>query len=113
MLFDVLIYDGYLRFRLLFLLIFIIACLCCKVTPNNCVSGVSLQEVDHFKFLQRALGAMGYEGFFFPKPSSPCLGIKGNNGPDGCAMFFRTERFELIQTVTKNIDIWKVQSNQV
>ena len=71
------------------------------------------QEVDHFKFLQKALGTMGYEGVFFPKPSSPCLSVRGNNGPDGCAMFFRTERFELIQSKTKIIDIWRMQSNQV
>ncbi|XP_043223408.1 nocturnin-like isoform X2 [Amphibalanus amphitrite] len=74
---------------------------------------IGLQEVDHFKFLQRGLGTMGYEGTFFPKPSSPCLSIKSNNGPDGCALFYRTDRFELLQTVTKVIDVWKVQSNQV
>merc|ERR1719228_1445758 len=34
---------------------------------------ICLQEVDHFKFLQRALGSIGYEGHFVPKPDSPCL----------------------------------------
>jgi len=72
-----------------------------------------LQEIDHFKFFEKALGAMGYSGVFFPKPDSPCVYIKGNNGPDGCALFFRKERFELLHTDTRVIEVWKVQSNQV
>ncbi|XP_037088145.1 nocturnin-like isoform X2 [Pollicipes pollicipes] len=72
-----------------------------------------LQEIDHFKFFQKALGTMGYSGIFFPKPDSPCIYIKGNNGPDGCALFFNTERFELVKAETRVIEVWKVQSNQV
>ncbi|XP_043189108.1 nocturnin-like isoform X2 [Amphibalanus amphitrite] len=72
-----------------------------------------LQEVDHFKFFQKALGTIGYSGVFFEKPDSPCIYIKGNNGPDGCALFFRNERFELVRTETRVIEVWKVQSNQV
>lgn len=72
-----------------------------------------LQEIDHFKFFKKALGTIGYTGVFFPKPDSPCIYIKGNNGPDGCALFFRTDRFELVRTETRVIEVWKVQSNQV
>jgi len=71
------------------------------------------QEVDHFNFLKTVLGTQGYNGMFFPKPDSPCLYIKGNNGPDGCAIFFREDKFELLKTVTRVLEVWRVQSNQV
>jgi hypothetical protein len=71
------------------------------------------QEVDHFNFLKTVLGTQGYNGLFFPKPDSPCLYIKGNNGPDGCAIFFREDKFELLKTVTRVLEVWRVQSNQV
>lgn len=74
---------------------------------------ICLQEVDHFKFLQKILGTQNYEGVFFPKPDSPCLYINGNNGPDGCAVFFKTDRLELINHFTRVLEVWRVQSNQV
>ncbi|KDR21508.1 nocturnin isoform X2 [Zootermopsis nevadensis] len=78
-----------------------------------CPDIVCLQEVDHFNFLKTVLGTQGYNGMFFPKPDSPCLYIKGNNGPDGCAIFFREEKFELLKTETRVLEVWRVQSNQV
>jgi len=69
--------------------------------------------VDHFNFLKTVLGTQGYNGMFFPKPDSPCLYIKGNNGPDGCAIFFREDKFELLKAVTRVLEVWRVQSNQV
>lgn len=78
-----------------------------------CPDIMCLQEVDHFSFLKTVLATQGYNGCFFPKPDSPCLYIKGNNGPDGCAIFFREDKFELLQTVTRVLEVWRVQSNQV
>ncbi|XP_013114219.1 nocturnin isoform X2 [Stomoxys calcitrans] len=72
-----------------------------------------LQEVDHFKFLQNILGSQNYEGIFFPKPDSPCLYIEENNGPDGCAIFFKRDRFDLRNFDTRILEVWRVQSNQV
>ncbi|XP_073838733.1 NADP/NADPH phosphatase nocturnin isoform X4 [Musca autumnalis] len=72
-----------------------------------------LQEVDHFKFLQTILGTQNYEGIFFPKPDSPCLYIEENNGPDGCAIFFKRDKFELRNFDTRILEVWRVQSNQV
>lgn len=69
--------------------------------------------MDHFKFLQRMLSTQGYEGVFFPKPDSPCLYIQENNGPDGCAIFYRSSKFDLINCVTRVLEVWRVQSNQV
>jgi nocturnin len=69
--------------------------------------------VDHFNFLKTVLGTQGYRGAFFPKPDSPCLYIKGNNGPDGCAIFFREDKFELLKVETRVLEVWRVQSNQV
>ncbi|KAF5278843.1 hypothetical protein FQR65_LT03531 [Abscondita terminalis] len=74
---------------------------------------VCLQEVDHFNFLKHVLGTQGYEGMFFPKPDSPCFYIEGNNGPDGCAIFYRKNKFDLVKNENKVLEVWRVQSNQV
>lgn len=74
---------------------------------------ICLQEVDHFGLLYRALSSVGYAGTFFPKPDSPCLYVPGNNGPDGCAIFFRSEKFQLMSVETRILEVWRVQSNQV
>lgn len=72
-----------------------------------------LQEVDHFKFLKTVLGTQNYEGVFFPKPDSPCLYISENNGPDGCAIFYKKDKLELLDYHTRILEVWRVQSNQV
>lgn len=59
---------------------------------------VCLEEVDHFHdFFQPKLRENGFEGIFKPKPSSPCLRVGGNSGPDGCAMFYKTEKFTCLE----------------
>ncbi|XP_048459878.1 nocturnin isoform X1 [Rhincodon typus] len=73
-----------------------------------------LQEVDHyFDTFQPVLRGLGYHSTFFPKPSSPCLDVEHNNGPDGCALFFLRERFELIDTATIRLAARMLQTNQV
>ncbi|XP_018013286.1 nocturnin-like isoform X2 [Hyalella azteca] len=74
---------------------------------------VCLQEVDHFSLLERVLGSQGYEGFFVPKPDSPCIYVPENSGPDGCALFYRTAKFKLIEQHSRILEVWRVQSNQV
>ncbi|XP_046866568.1 nocturnin isoform X2 [Drosophila willistoni] len=74
---------------------------------------ICLQEVDHFKFLQTVLGSQNYAGIFFPKPDSPCLYIEQNNGPDGCAIFYKRDKFQLMGYDTRILEVWRVQSNQV
>ncbi|XP_017102192.2 nocturnin isoform X6 [Drosophila bipectinata] len=74
---------------------------------------ICLQEVDHFKFLQTVLGTQNYEGIFFPKPDSPCLYIEQNNGPDGCAIFYKRDKLQLLGYDTRILEVWRVQSNQV
>lgn len=69
--------------------------------------------MDHFKFLQNILAAQDYEGVFFPKPDSPCLYIKENNGPDGCAIFYKKSKYEMLNYSTRVLEVWRVQSNQV
>lgn len=71
------------------------------------------QEVDHFKFLQSMLSTQNYEGIFYPKPDSPCLYIMENNGPDGCALFYKKNKFDLVNYDTRILEVWRVQSNQV
>ena len=55
-----------------------------------------LQEVDHFDFFKRMLSKIGYSGQFFPKPDSPCVYAPETNGPDGCAIFYKTDNIELV-----------------
>ncbi|KAF2355572.1 Endonuclease/exonuclease/phosphatase [Trinorchestia longiramus] len=74
---------------------------------------VCLQEVDHFSLLERVLGSQGYEGFFIPKPDSPCIYVPDNRGPDGCALFYRTNKFKIIEQHSRILEVWRVQSNQV
>lgn len=69
--------------------------------------------MDHFKFLQTMLATQNYEGIFFPKPDSPCLYITENNGPDGCALFYKKTKFDLVNYDTRVLEVWRVQSNQV
>ena len=37
----------------------------------------------------------GYRGIFYGKPDSPCLYIRGNQGPDGCAVFYDSSKLTL------------------
>jgi len=74
---------------------------------------ICLQEVDHFKLLQAALGSIGYTGRFVPKPDSPCIYLADNNGPDGCAVFVRDDKFEILEQHQRVLEVWRVQSNQV
>ncbi|MFT7806546.1 nocturnin-like [Arapaima gigas] len=73
-----------------------------------------LQEVDHyFDTFQPLLSSLGYHSMFYPKPWSPCLDVESNNGPDGCALFFRKERFELVDSVSLRLAAMMVKTNQV
>lgn len=57
-----------------------------------------LEEVDHYKdFFAPKLSGHGFDGIFFPKVDSPCLEFPVNNGPDGCALFYKTDKFEFIR----------------
>ncbi|ODM98160.1 Nocturnin [Orchesella cincta] len=74
---------------------------------------ICLQEVDHYNFLNACLTAIGYRGVFCSKPDSPCIYVVNNNGPDGCALFYRNNKFDLISASSRILEIWRVQSNQV
>jgi len=73
-----------------------------------------LQEVDHFPLIERALSSLGYDGHFVAKPDSPCIYLPSNSGPDGCALFYRRDQWELVgQLHSRILEVWHVQSNQV
>ena len=73
-----------------------------------------LQEVDHYyDTFQPVLRSLGYGGHFFPRPWSPCLDVQGNNGPDGCALFFDQSRFELLESVSVRLSAMMIPTNQV
>ena len=57
-----------------------------------------MEEVDHFDdFLRPQLERSGFEGLFVEKRNSPCLEFTPNNGPDGCALFYRSSKFNLVK----------------
>lgn len=59
---------------------------------------ICLEEVDHFyDFFEPQLASLGFEGLFVSKNDSPCLEYQPNNGPDGCAVFFRSSKFLCIE----------------
>ncbi|KPP71718.1 nocturnin-like, partial [Scleropages formosus] len=73
-----------------------------------------LQEVDHYyDTFQPVFNSLGYHSAFYPKPWSPCLDVESNNGPDGCALFFRKECFELVDSVSLRLTAMMVSTNQV
>lgn len=75
---------------------------------------VCMQEVDHYyDTLQPVLAGLGYSSHFCPKPWSPCLGVEGNNGPDGCALFYDESRFELLDSVNIRLSAMRIPTNQV
>ncbi|XP_029456311.1 CCR4-NOT transcription complex subunit 6-like isoform X3 [Rhinatrema bivittatum] len=70
---------------------------------------VSLQEVEteqYFSLFFPALKERGYDGFFSPKSRAKIMSDQEKKHVDGCAIFFKTEKFTLVQKHT-------VEFNQV
>ncbi|KAI8797927.1 nocturnin-like [Biomphalaria glabrata] len=55
-----------------------------------------LEEVDQFNYIKTCLEKINFDGLFLPKPDSPCLYEAENFGSDGCAIFWKKDKFELI-----------------
>lgn len=73
-----------------------------------------LQEVDHYyDTFQPILASLGYHSTFLPKPWSPCLDVASNNGPDGCALFYRHSCFSLLHTSHLHLSSMMLPTNQV
>lgn len=73
-----------------------------------------LQEVDHYyDTFQPIMSSLGYHGSFLAKPWSPCLDVEQNNGPDGCALFYRRSRFSLQATSHLRLSAMMLPTNQV
>jgi len=64
---------------------------------------ICLQEVDHYEdcFVE---SLTGYESIYQPKQNSPCLKIPNNNGPDGVALFYKSSRFTLKESVCEYLE---------
>ncbi|KAK2903746.1 nocturnin isoform X2 [Channa argus] len=75
---------------------------------------ICLQEVDHYyDTFHPIMASLGYHGSFLAKPWSPCLDVEQNNGPDGCAMFFRRSRFSLHGLAHLRLSAMMLPTNQV
>ncbi|KAJ6230157.1 nocturnin [Anaeramoeba flamelloides] len=62
---------------------------------------ILFEELNHFEFLVEQLGS-DYEGTFKKKPDSGCL--RFNEPSDGCAIFYRKSKFNLIAKKTINYE---------
>ncbi|KAJ8297523.1 LOW QUALITY PROTEIN: hypothetical protein KUTeg_024054, partial [Tegillarca granosa] len=74
---------------------------------------ICLEEVDHFSYIEECLRPLGYAGLFLPKPHSVCLRFENNNGPDGCALFYLKEKYELLQNEDIFLKNDGISTNQV
>lgn len=63
---------------------------------------ITLQEIDHYHdyFLPK-LRALGYVGYFAPKPTSKCLAVSEYS--DGCALFVRRSRLKVVSCETRTL----------
>ncbi|XP_077983844.1 nocturnin-like [Glandiceps talaboti] len=67
---------------------------------------ICLQEVDHYHdFYNPMLQSIGYQGVFKPKPDSPCIYCTEHNGPDGCALFYKMDKFDVVDGITPNLKV--------
>ncbi|TRZ04385.1 hypothetical protein DNTS_017698, partial [Danionella cerebrum] len=77
---------------------------------TNCEADIiSLQEVEteqYYTFFLETLKDRGYDGFFCPKSRAKLVSEPERKHVDGCAVFFKTEKFTLVQKHT-------VEFNQV
>uniref|UniRef100_A0A671L5B4 poly(A)-specific ribonuclease n=1 Tax=Sinocyclocheilus anshuiensis TaxID=1608454 RepID=A0A671L5B4_9TELE len=77
---------------------------------TNCDADIiSLQEVEteqYYTFFLETLKERGYDGFFCPKSRAKLMSEQERKHVDGCAVFFKTEKFTLVQKHT-------VEFNQV
>ena len=65
--------------------------------------------MDHFPLLERALSSLGYEGHFVSKPDSPCIYLPSNSGPDGCALFYKKDQWEVVGEVqSKTLEVFNM-----
>ena len=74
-----------------------------------CLTPPVSSQVDHFPLLERALSSLGYEGHFVSKPDSPCIYLPSNSGPDGCALFYKKDQWEVVGEVqSKTLEVFNI-----
>ncbi|CDQ85394.1 unnamed protein product [Oncorhynchus mykiss] len=70
----------------------------------NCSADIiSLQEVEteqYYQYFLPELKEQGYEGFFSPKSRARTMHESDRKHVDGCAVFYRTEKFSVVQKHT-------------
>ncbi|CAH8482511.1 unnamed protein product [Heterobilharzia americana] len=78
----------------------------CKIIANEILhynpDFICLQEADIIKDIVNHLNENGekiaYDYQFLPKRLSPCLFVEDNQGPDGLAVIYRNDNFELLKS---------------
>lgn len=71
----------------------------CSMFPDV----IALEEVDHYhSFFHPVMSKFGYEGIFVPKRNSPCIRLGYYS--DGCALFWKSDVFELMQEQKRQYD---------
>ena len=64
---------------------------------------ICMQETDAYEEIKPYMHALGYTSVFCPKFSSPCLGFSPNFGPDGCTIFYKLAKFQIVNMSCEKI----------
>ncbi len=64
---------------------------------------ICMQETDAYEELKPYMHKLGYTSVFCPKFSSPCLQMDPNYGPDGCTIFYKLAKFQIVNMSCEKI----------
>ncbi|KAG9480620.1 hypothetical protein GDO78_012207 [Eleutherodactylus coqui] len=77
-----------------------------QIIPSGILAVLEVETEQYFTLFLPALKERGYDGFFSPKSRAKIMSEQEKKHVDGCAIFFRTEKFSLVAKHT-------VEFNQV
>ncbi len=66
---------------------------------------ICMQETDAYEELKPYVHKLGYTSVFCPKYASPCLQMSPNYGPDGCTVFYKLAKFQIVNMSCEKIVI--------
>jgi nocturnin len=64
---------------------------------------ICMEEADAYEDLKPYMHKFGYTSVFCPKFASPCLNMTPNWGPDGCVIFYKLAKFQIINMSCEKI----------
>ena len=74
---------------------------------------ICLEELDSYEEFKPILHSIGYTSVFCPKYESSCLFMQTHVGPDGCAIFYKQNKFQINNLHCENIFVNESNQSQV